>query len=102
VSRLLAEGAITEAENVSDGQRLFLAGAVAAADPDARGPRLYLQRVPEPKTARNRVQLDVPVDDDQLDSEVERLRASGATLTGYNTYPGHRAAVMRDPEFCLH
>jgi hypothetical protein len=48
------------------------------------------------------VHLDVPVDDDQLDSEVERLRASGATLTGCNTYPGHRAAVMRDPEFCLH
>jgi predicted enzyme related to lactoylglutathione lyase len=26
-------------------------------------------------------------------------------LTGYNTYPGHRSAVMRDPEgneFCLH
>jgi uncharacterized glyoxalase superfamily protein PhnB len=66
---------------------------------------LFFQRVPEPKTAKNTVHLDVPVAADELDGEVERLRATGATLTGYNTYPGHRAGVMRDPEgneFCLH
>jgi predicted enzyme related to lactoylglutathione lyase len=59
----------------------------------------------EPKTAKNRLHLDVSVDADQLDSEVDRLCAAGATLTGYNEYPGHRAALMRDPEgneFDLH
>jgi len=38
-------------------------------------------------------------------TEVQRLCAAGATLTGYNEYPGHRAALMRDPEgneFDLH
>jgi predicted enzyme related to lactoylglutathione lyase len=47
----------------------------------------------------------VSVDAAELDSEVERLCAAGATLTGYNEYPGHRAALMRDPEgneFDLH
>ncbi len=105
VSRMLFEGVITEADTVSIDGRLFLADAVAAKDPGASGPRLYFQRVPEPKTAKNRVHLDIPVEADQLDYMVDRLCNSGASLTGYNTYPGHRAAVMRDPEgneFCLH
>ncbi len=105
VTRLLAEGAITESEVVRVDGRLFLAGAVAASDPTGNGPRLFFQRVPEPKSSKNRVHLDVPVAASQLDDEVQRLVLSGASLTGYNTYPGHRAAVMRDPEgneFCLH
>ncbi|HXW43288.1 MAG TPA: VOC family protein [Streptosporangiaceae bacterium] len=90
---------------ISIGGRLFLADVVAARDPEGRGPRLFFQRVPEPKTAKNRVHLDLPVDAGQLDSEVDRLCAAGATLAWWNSYPGHRAAVMRDPEgneFCLH
>jgi len=105
VTRLLADGAIAETGVVRIDGRLFLADAVAAADPKGSGPRLFFQRVPEPKSAKNRVHLDVPVEAGQLDDEVRRVVASGASLTGYNTYPGHRAAVMRDPEgneFCLH
>ncbi len=30
-------------------------------DPDGAGPRLFFQRVPEPKTAKNRVHLDLDV-----------------------------------------
>jgi hypothetical protein len=33
----------------------------ARVDPDGVGPRLYFQRVPEPKTAKNRVHLDLAV-----------------------------------------
>jgi hypothetical protein len=105
VTRLLSDGAVAEAEVVRIDGRLFLAGAVAASDPRGNGPRLFFQRVPEPKSAKNRVHLDVPVEAGQLDDEVRHLVSSGASLTGYNTYPGHRAAVMRDPEgneFCLH
>jgi Glyoxalase-like domain len=105
VTRLLADGAVTDAEVVSIEDRLFLADAVAASDPTGRGPRLFFQRVPEPKSAKNRVHLDVPVEAGRLDDEVQRLVAAGASLTGYNAYPGHRSAVMRDPEgneFCLH
>jgi hypothetical protein len=105
VGRLLADAAVTEDEVVRIDDRLFLADAVAASDPAGSGPRLFFQRVPEPKTAKNRVHLDVPVRAGQLDAEVERVVAAGASLTGYNTYPGHRAAVLRDPEgneFCLH
>src|ERR1035438_9444024 len=105
VAGLLADGVVAEPDVLRLDGRLFFADAVAASDPQAAGPRLYFQRVPEPKTAKNRMHLDVPVDADQLDDEVERLRASGATLTGFNAYPGHRAALLRDiegNEFDLH
>jgi len=105
VARLLADGLVEETDVVRINGRLFLADFVAASDPDNAGPRLFFQRVPEPKTAKNRLHLDVSVDADQLDAEVQRLCAAGATLTGYNEYPGHRAALLRDPEgneFDLH
>jgi len=105
VAALLGDGLVGEDEVIRVNGRLYLAGAVAARDPEDRGPRLFFQRVPEHKTAKNRVHLDVRVESDLLDSEVERLCAAGATLAWWSTYPGHRAAVMRDPEgneFCLH
>jgi len=105
VARLLADGIVAEQDVVRIDGRLFLADVAAATDPENTAPRLFFQRVPEPKTAKNRVHLDVSVDPDQLDAEVQRLCAAGATLTGYNEYPGHRAALMRDPEgneFDLH
>src|SRR5919206_5033245 len=33
--------------------------ANAVVDPDGAGPRIYFQRVPEPKTVKNRVHIDV-------------------------------------------
>ena len=65
---------------------------------DATGLQLLLQRVPEPKTAKTRVHLDVETDD--VDAEVARLEDLGA----------HKQAeiedwwVMEDPcgnEFCV-
>ena len=35
--------------------------ASALVDPDGTGPRILFQKVPEPKTAKNRVHLDVRV-----------------------------------------
>src|SRR5436190_16571964 len=52
-------------------------------DPDGLRPRIYIQRVPEPKTAKNRMHLDVncggergtapEVRRSRVDAEVERL-----------------------------
>jgi hypothetical protein len=105
VGRLRDEGVIQDSDVVSIDDRLFFADAVAATDPKGRGPRIYFQQVPEAKSAKNRVHLDIPVEPDQLDDEVERLTEKGASLTGYNTQGDHRSASMRDPEgneFCLH
>lgn len=46
-------------------------------DPAGRGPRLVIQRVPEPPSAKTRVHLDVHVDD--LDRAAADALARGAT-----------------------
>jgi predicted enzyme related to lactoylglutathione lyase len=104
VSELLASGVITKTDVVEFDGRLAFADAVAAHDPEGTGPRLYFQRVPEPKVAKNRVHLDVPVNAEDLDAEVERLTSTGARHVEFGSHPGHRWAVMQDPEgneFCL-
>lgn len=107
VVELLAAGHLSDSDVVVlDGRKAF-ADAATAIDPDGAGPRLYVQRVPEPKTAKNRVHLDVRTGSagpEELDAEVERLLERGGSLVEWGNQPGHRSAVMRDPEgneFCL-
>ena len=105
VQGLLDQGVITDADVVEHDGRLHFADAVAIRDPEGVAPRLLFQRVPEAKVAKNRVHLDIPVQPDLLESEVDRLRGLGASLLDYREHPGHRWAVMQDPEgneFCLH
>ena len=77
----------------------------AAVDPAGTGPRLLAQRVPEGKTAKNRVHLDVRVGGaDAVAAEVERLTALGATYQGRFDEHGSAWAVLQDPEgneFCV-
>jgi hypothetical protein len=89
--------------------------ASAVVDPDGTGPRIYLQRVPEPKTVKNRVHLDldaggggsVPIEERRrrVDAEVERLAGIGATRLRAVEERGVYWVVMQDPEaneFCVH
>jgi len=89
--------------------------ASAVVDPDGKGPRLFFQKVPEGKQAKNRAHLDVraaPGLDgaarmDALETEAERLVARGAArLERHDPAPPFGAGhiVMTDPEgneFCL-
>ncbi|WP_067821728.1 VOC family protein [Actinomadura kijaniata] len=89
--------------------------ASALRDPDGSGPRLFFQRVPEGKQAKNRVHLDVRAAPDlegearmkALEEEAERLVSHGATrLERHEPDPplGAGHIVMADPEgneFCL-
>jgi catechol 2,3-dioxygenase-like lactoylglutathione lyase family enzyme len=89
--------------------------ASAVHDPDGVGPRLFFQQVPEGKTAKNRVHLDVRAapglkGDDRmaaLEAECERLAAQGASRARrVEPHPGQSLGhiVMLDPEgneFCL-
>jgi hypothetical protein len=59
-------------------------------------------RVPEPKTAKNRMHLDVMTSDPE--SEVARLVELGATRVADMEEYGYKWTVMTDPEgneFCL-
>jgi len=72
----------------------------ALSDPDGKGPRFLFQRVPEGKTAKNRVHLDIRTGLDAVD----RLVSLGATrVREHNDQTGHWV-VMLDPEgneFCV-
>ena len=68
------------------------------------GPSLTLQRVPEPKRGKNRMHVDLLVDD--FDAEVTRLHALGATAVtpGPREEFGQQWFVLADPEgneFCV-
>ena len=62
-----------------------------------------LQRVPEPKTGKNRAHLDLYVADPE--SLIERLVSSGGTRAGDpQVHAGQWFQVMHDPEgneFCV-
>ncbi|CAN5740507.1 VOC family protein [soil metagenome] len=91
-----------------------LGDRAVAEDPDGAGPRLFFQRVPESKSAKNRLHLDLSAAPgrrptaEELDTEVERLVAMGAArvhdhVGAWGPWPEHHV-VMADPEgneFCV-
>ncbi|MBB5830552.1 VOC family protein [Brachybacterium aquaticum] len=102
----LAERGLPESERNS---------AAAIEDPDGVGPRLFFQRVPEDKVAKNRVHLDVRASPglegqermDALQARADELVQLGATqLERHEPAPpmSFGFVVMADPEgneFCL-
>ena len=80
----------------------------AVVDPDGAGPRIFFQRVPEPKAAKNRVHLDLSVGGGletpleerrrRVDDAVERLVALGAERVQAYDQRGEYWVAMRDPE----
>jgi len=89
--------------------------ASAVEDPDGAGPRIYFQKVPEGKVAKNRMHMDlnvsggpgVPLEEARarIDAEVARLKALGATdERGSKEERGQYWVRMNDPEgneFCV-
>ena len=88
----------------------------AIVDPEEKGPRVLFQRVPEGKTAKNRVHLDVNVGGGRetppaerktnVESKAAHLIGAGATKveTHEDAERGEFWIVMLDPEsneFCL-
>lgn len=89
--------------------------ASAIVDPEGKGPRFFFQRVPEGKTAKNRMHLDLNAGGGRgvelaerkrrVDAEVVRLKALGATdERGAMEREGEYWVRMNDPEgneFCV-
>ena len=83
--------------------RLAALGLTPETDPtvalDGSGPTLFFQEVPEPKTAKNRLHLDLS-SSGRL-AEVDRLESLGAAVLA--TFDDH--TVVADPEgneFCVY
>ena len=86
----------------------------AVVDPGDKGPRLFFQRVPEPKTAKNRVHVDVNAgggreapDEERrarVGAKVDELVAAGASVFKEFDEGDEHWVVMQDPEgneFCV-
>lgn len=110
IQRLLELGALPREAVVEYHARLAFRDLVAVRHPDdpydkdsgtGLGRRLLFQRVPEPKTVKNRLHLDFRPDD--RDAEVTRLLALGARHTDIGQ--GEQSWVtLVDPEgneFCV-
>jgi hypothetical protein len=89
--------------------------ASAVVDPEGRGPRFYFQRVPESKSVKNRVHVDVdvtggpstPLDERRARAQAEstRVQTLGARELWVNDDWRGFSIVLQDPEgneFCLH
>lgn len=77
----------------------YVAQGSCCHPPDGIGPYLEFVAVPEPKTVKNRVHLGFNTDD--LDAEIGRLVALGATVAWEEDFPPDwrfRNVVLRDPE----
>ena len=71
---------------------------------DGSGRRFLLQAVPEPKRGKNRMHVDIVVDD--VEDSAGRLESLGARrcVGGLHEEHGHQWIVMADPEgneFCV-
>ncbi len=85
-------------------------GADSIADPNGEGPRIWFQVVPEAKSIKNRIHIDVhasggrdtPLETrrELVEAEAARLVALGATWKGPITEEGldHYGVAMADPE----
>ena len=80
----------------------------SAVDPTGENPRLFFQRVPEGKSAKNRMHLDVRLSGREgsggLAAEVDRVVGLGAERLAEFDEMGSHWVVMRDPEgneFCI-
>lgn len=69
-------------------------GAVDLVDPAGRGPTIWFQHVPEPKTTKNRLHLDIKVSPTQRAALTEHLIALGGTVV--SSFP--RFTVLADAE----
>ncbi|WP_217237745.1 VOC family protein [Streptomyces sp. AC555_RSS877] len=113
IQRLLEVGALPREATVEYHARLSFRDLVAVRHPDdpyqedsgtGLGRRLLFQRVPEAKTVKNRLHLDLHPGEGRRAAEVERLTGLGASVLREVKEPGGEWVVMADPEgneFCV-
>jgi hypothetical protein len=113
IERLLGLGAVPPELTVESHGRPAWRDLAAVRHPDdpyeeesgtGLGRRLLFQRVPEPKTVKNRLHLDLHAGAERRAAEVARLEGLGASMLRHVKEPGGEWVVMTDPEgneFCV-
>jgi len=104
IRRMVESGAASEADTTEHRGALVWRAGAALTSPDPGRPRVLFQHVPEPKTVKNRMHLDVRVGADRQEAEVARLTGLGATELWRASQGPYAWVTLADPEgneFCV-
>ncbi len=104
IRRMVEVGAASEADTTRHRGALVWRQGAAITSPDPGRPRVLFQQVPEVKSGKNRLHLDVRVGAEHRESEVARLLALGATELWRSSQGPYEWATLADPEgneFCV-
>jgi Glyoxalase-like domain len=110
IRRMIAEGHASDEDTMTHNGALVWREGAAIRHPDEPAgpadsrPRVLFQLVPEPKTVKNRLHLDIRVGAENIESQVAALTARGATYLHKGTQGPHWWVTMADPEgneFCV-
>jgi hypothetical protein len=107
IARLRGYGALTDADVTTVDGRAAFAELAAVRHPDdphdpesgtGLGRRILFQAVPEPKSVKNRLHIDLHIGPDGRDAKVESLETRGATVLAVVRERGSHHVTMADPE----
>jgi Glyoxalase-like domain len=104
IRRMVDEGHASEDQTTRHKGALVWAVGAAIRSPQPDRPRILFQTVPEPKTVKNRLHLDVRVGAEAQEAEVARLSGMGARELWRGAQGPSAWVTMADPEgneFCV-
>jgi hypothetical protein len=104
IRQMIDAGHASDDDTVRHRGALVWREGAAINSPDPGRPRVLFQLVPEPKTGKNRVHLDLRVGDERREAEVARLVSRGARELHRGSQGPHQWATLADPEgneFCV-
>ena len=104
IRRMVESGAASEADTTEHNGALVWKAGAGLRSPDPGRPRVLFQAVPEAKTVKNRVHLDVRVGADRREAEVARLIGLVATELWRAAQGPDEWVTLADPqgdEFCV-
>jgi hypothetical protein len=106
IRRMVDEGHASESQTKLHNGTLVWTEGAAIRHPDglAAAPRVLFQLVPEAKTVKNRMHLDVRVGSDDSKAVVDKLTGRGARYLHEASQGPHSWVTLADPEgneFCV-
>lgn len=104
IRKMVDAGYATDADTTTHHGVLVWRQGQAINHPEGSAPRMLFQLVPEAKTVKNRMHLDIRVGEERIEQEVARLTAAGALELHRGRQGPHWWVTMADPEgneFCV-
>ena len=104
IRRMVDTGAAAESDTTTYRGALVWTAGAGVRSPDPGRPRLLFQAVPEPRSGKNRLHLDVRVGPERREAEVTRLLSLGATELWRAAQGPYEWVTLADPEgneFCV-